>query len=620
MVGGFNLVCRFLILAITIMGCSTGYSSIGQLVARKIYPLPEDIAASVANRIIEETHFDFIPVLPRSSDEGYAYLDFHDSLGSFDKGVYFARSTIVVNHEKSGYILLDDDLSTARLGVSHSAGDVEIKLDGAVIYRKKTAKSTQPKGSDYNRFIPTDYVDIPPFENKEYRLSIKMAPVAIGDARLWVGFFAKSGAPLTNHITLKPPLLENAPDFNHFLIAGPIDGAQKGIDTVHPIDNENLNFSVDYVGVENRKIRWDLPRIHLLREHTDKLAYADWRYFTGTILDSLYQVSDVFKTLDYQPYINRHMNFFLEKHPLIAQERADYGRLHSPFGHYFRYALLDDAGVTALPFAERLIRKYGADAFRHTDDPDYTIVRRAVDHIMNNIPHLDDGTWGRINPVPLTVWADDMFMGTGVLLRMAKALNQPDYRKTAVKQILLMDKTLSDPKTGVYWHGWFGDKNEHSSSKWSRANGWTIMAKTDALLALDKSDEHYDALLKAFQIHARGLLKLQSADGRWHQVLDNPDTYLETSSSAMFVRAFAEGIRNNWLPWGEFASATFNGWAAVTTQVRSTGHVEGIVKGTPIFFSDEEYNSHPVRLNDPRGLGAILYMTVSMERLGKGLE
>ena len=200
-------------------------------------------------------------------------------------------------------------------------------------------------------------------------------------------------------------------------------------------------------------------------------------------------------------------------------------------------------------------------------------------------------------------------------MRMAKAVGNKYYLEEAVNQILLIDKHLSDPEAGVYWHGFFGHSEKHTSSKWGRANGWTIMAKTDALLVLDKSNKKYASLLKAFQVHARGPLKLQSEDGCWHQVLDNPATYLETSSSAMFVRAFAEGIRNGWLSRDEFSAATVKGWKAVTRQITQNGLVKGIVKGTPILFSDEQYNNHPVRLNDPRGLGAILYMAVSMEKL-----
>jgi rhamnogalacturonyl hydrolase YesR len=145
-----------------------------------------------------------------------------------------------------------------------------------------------------------------------------------------------------------------------------------------------------------------------------------------------------------------------------------------------------------------------------------------------------------------------------------------------------------------------------------------MMAKTELLLDMPVDHPQREALLDAFRNHAEGLLSVQSADGRWHQVLDNPDTYLETSCTAMFTRAFAEGVTNGWLPEEEFMEAAERGWSAVANQIRPDGRVEGIVRGTPIFYSDMEYNDHPTRLNDPRGLGAVLYAAASIKRLRSG--
>ena len=57
----------------------------------------------------------------------------------------------------------------------------------------------------------------------------------------------------------------------------------------------------------------------------------------------------------------------------------------------------------------------------------------------------------------------------------------------------------------------------------------------------------------------------------------------------------------------------------MATQVRPDGRVEGIVRGTPIFYSDDAYNDHAPRLNDPRGLGAVLFAAVAMDRLERAL-
>lgn len=81
----------------------------------------------------------------------------------------------------------------------------------------------------------------------------------------------------------------------------------------------------------------------------------------------------------------------------------------------------------------------------------------------------------------------------------------------------------------------------------------------------------------------------------------------------MFVRAFAAGVAQGWLPAELYAAAAEKGWAALNTQIDADGKVEGIVRGTPIFFSDAKYQTHATRTDDPRGLGAILFATVSVD-------
>ena len=41
---------------------------------------------------------------------------------------------------------------------------------------------------------------------------------------------------------------------------------------------------------------------------------------------------------------------------------------------------------------------------------------------------------------------------------------------------------------------------------------------------------------------AQGVAAVQSGSGLWHQLLDKPDSYLETSASAMFTYAIARGV------------------------------------------------------------------------------
>jgi rhamnogalacturonyl hydrolase YesR len=247
----------------------------------------------------------------------------------------------------------------------------------------------------------------------------------------------------------------------------------------------------------------------------------------------------------------------------------------------------------------------------HPDDS--SLVSSVVDHIENHSDRLPDGTFARLTPDSMTVWADDLFMGSVILSRSASVFARPELIDEVANQIILFDQHLKDQESGLYWHGWFNTTQTPSSSKWARANGWTMVAKMFALEVIPDDHPKRNEVLRIFADHATALKNVQSADGRYHQILDNPDTYLETSATAMFTAAFATGVNNGWLDRDEFDESIRKGWAAVTQQVDEDGNVEGIVRGTPIMFSDQAYHEHPPRKNDPRGLGAILYCAAAMD-------
>jgi len=73
------------------------------------------------------------------------------------------------------------------------------------------------------------------------------------------------------------------------------------------------------------------------------------------------------------------------------------------------------------------------------------------------------------------------------------------------------------------------------------------MGAAEALSALElfpelKGSTTHRELLENFQHHAGNLSLLQSeSDGRWHNILDDPETFTETSSTAMILTAILRG-------------------------------------------------------------------------------
>ncbi len=100
----------------------------------------------------------------------------------------------------------------------------------------------------------------------------------------------------------------------------------------------------------------------------------------------------------------------------------------------------------------------------------------------------------------------------------------------------------------------------------------------------------------------------------WHQVLDHPDSYEETSCTAMFVLGIARGVTNGWLD-DTYRESALNGWKALTNKIDSNGVVHGICRGTGVGDNLQFYFNRPTIDNDPRGLGAVITAGIEISKL-----
>mgnify|MGYP001627820974 CR=1 FL=1 len=562
---------------------------------------PQKYAEHVSEIIVRGTDFRFEPALQEFEQDGVYLYDFP----STEKGTFIARSVIEVEKPE------DNDFSL-YLAVNQQAGKLEIIVDGKSVYRNSRSKDEFLNHVDYGLFEFHNKVPLT-LEEGAHQLIIKFEPNNAGNNRVQISFIRSDNALSYPGLKLRSPSeKEELQHFGYWWI-GPLsnNGNYTELTDINKTADELLVQEI--LAKNGSMIRWDIPKLHLVKSLPGWLTYQNWHYSGGTFLDAMEQVGDHFSDLDYSNYIEQHRNFLADNIDEIESMRNDYGLIEGPFGHYFRASLLDDMGMQAVPYVNKLIATSPDN--RDPDSFEYKLTNRVVDHIMNKASRLPDGTFARFTPDTMSVWADDLFMGSIVLLKMNELTNNEKYLNEVVDQVIHFDNYLLNKEDNLYWHGYFSKTDKHSSTKWGRANGWTMMTKTELLKVLPEDHPKRSEILNIFKRHAEGLKAVQSQDGRWHQVLDDPESYLETSATAMFVRAFAAGINEGWLSREEFEESTILGWNSLIKQMDENGDIIGIVRGTPIMFSDQEYQNWGTRRNDPRGLGALLYAAIEMDRL-----
>jgi rhamnogalacturonyl hydrolase YesR len=158
----------------------------------------------------------------------------------------------------------------------------------------------------------------------------------------------------------------------------------------------------------------------------------------------------------------------------------------------------------------------------------------------------------------------------------------------------------------------------HPAFHWARANGWAAVAMTELLEVLPENHPGRAAVLDLYRTQVRGLAACQDSTGLWHQLLDRPDSYLETSASAMYVYAIAHGINRGWLDGKAYGPMASLGWNAVAQKVNAQGQVEGTCVGTGLGFEPAFYYYRPVSVYAAHGYGPVLLAGAEMITLRQG--
>ena len=312
----------------------------------------------------------------------------------------------------------------------------------------------------------------------------------------------------------------------------------------------------------------------------------------------------------------RYTAYTFDRFRFIAKAVAPYREamksnpsVRSPFGSVLTPHALDDAGAmcAAMIKASRM----GIDADLRPMIDNYT------QYILTKEFRLADGTLARNRPQKNTLWLDDMFMGIPAIAQLGALTGEKRYYDEAVKQIELFSKRMFVKEKGLYLHGWVESSSQHPAFHWGRANGWAILTLVEVLDVLPETHPGYPVVLAQLRDHIKGLASYQSGEGFWHQLLDRPDSYLETSATAIFTYCIARAVNKGWIDAIAYGPVAQLGWHAVSTQVNEKGQVEGTCVGTGMAFDPAYYYYRPINVMAAHGYGPVIFAGAEMIRLLK---
>jgi unsaturated rhamnogalacturonyl hydrolase len=300
----------------------------------------------------------------------------------------------------------------------------------------------------------------------------------------------------------------------------------------------------------------------------------------------------------FDQFVADHLQFMADNIALVPPHTSEKKLGRNPFRSLLAPRSLDDCGAMGAAFIKAKVAGIGPD------------LGPTIDLFANFISHkqlrLDDGTLCRDRPFRYSVWGDDMYMSVPFLAQMGAMTGNPAYLDDAARQVIGIGHRLRVASTGLYTHAWnTGNPDDHPHYYWGRANGWCFMAMAELLDVLPQDHPSRPEVLRMFRELAQAIASEQSGMGLWHQMLDRPDSYLETSCSAMFTYCFARGVDKGWLDAGAYGPVAQAGWNGLTTRIGSDGHIDGTCVGTG-YGDDYVFYYYRPMADDVHGYGPVL--------------
>lgn len=344
-----------------------------------------------------------------------------------------------------------------------------------------------------------------------------------------------------------------------------------------------------------------------LERGTFRLASYEW----GVTYSAMIAAAEATGDKAYMDYVTTRFKFLAEVAPYFRKVMEKGGELDGQMRQILNPRALDDAGAVCAAMIKAYMKDKSLDLS--------TLIQNYISYIMNGEYRLADGTFARTRPLYNTLWLDDMFMGIPPIAwySCVAGEEQSKYQVEAVKQVLQFTERMWVPEKNLFRHGWVEEMTDHPAFHWGRANGWALLTLCEVLDVLPETYPERDKIMEIFKAHVRGLAACQSGEGLWHQLLDRNDSYLETSSTAIYVYCMAHAINKGWIDALAYGPVVTLGWNAVTTQINEKGQVEGTCVGTGMAFDPAFYYYRPVNVYAAHGYGPVIWAGAEMINLLK---
>ena len=215
------------------------------------------------------------------------------------------------------------------------------------------------------------------------------------------------------------------------------------------------------------------------------------------------------------------------------------------------------------------------------------------------------GWWEKGYSPQTRLWMDDMYMIS--FLQVQAYLVSGDRRyldRTAREMCLYLDR-LQLPN-GLFHHA------RDAPFVWGRGAGWMAAAMPTVLKYLEPDSPFRTRILEGYRKMMTALLRLQRPNGLWGQLVDDAESWDETSGSAMFAYGMMEGAKHGWLDGADYGAAARKTYEKLVSMLDEYGNLPDVCIGTGASAKREDYLSRPRIHGDPHGQAPLMWLCRSL--------
>lgn len=404
-----------------------------------------------------------------------------------------------------------------------------------------------------------------------------------------------------------------------FALTACVDKSQKAAeeeinDSTTPLHLLQPDYKTPYGQLSPDSVKADIDRVFAFIDEVTPAKMTDGKvnqgtyrltsYEWGVMYDALLDAAKITGDKRYSDYVSDRIGFLAAEADKAGDVSED-GQLRMVKNPL----TLDDAGAMAGAW----MRAAMADSTLKISP----YIEQYWKVVEESPVHLTDGTIARNRPHYNAIWLDDMFMALPSMAVRSQYASDPKQLDEAAKIASGFFKRMWMPEKKLFRHGYLEDATHQPSMAWGRANGWAILTLCQLLDFLPENHPKRAEILDIYRQHAEGLAERQGIDGFWHQLIDRPETYEETSATAIFAYALAHGVNEGWLEATTYGPVAQLAWEAVATKINEKGEVEGTCVGTGMGFDPAYYAYRPVSVKAAHGYGPTIWAGAEIYKMLK---